>query len=516
MRTWFAVLLLSACSWAQGGRILLPIMLGAPAAAAPVPTLIQGPFMTPNDVASQSSIGGGAGAGFIQNCYKSTTQVGDTLIVEVITNSTTSNVSVTDDGSSSNTYAIPSGATETAGGAMHSFYVATVSHASRCVKVNYATGTGATNNQIVLWEYANLGAVDQTCAATVTSGTAPACSAMTTTVNGDLVVSAVAVVSFGTKPTGSMHFTAQASWALATNNGTDWTAAQTIIQSAAGSITPAITTSTAVSRANIIGIAFKAASAGGTMPTGPYVLSMQHQNNWGLSTAPTATSETLYFPCPTGYSGVSLWLMVGNLDSTNVTAVSDSTNGSWTGLTRVDSTGDGFEIQWYHKDSATCASTIAVTLTYGANPSGLIPLWDFFVVVGAASGYDSSATCGAGSTPCAINTTCNSTTTVGGATITPSGYPALVLSYNNQDFDTISAVNVGQFLAAVEDCPGTGAGCGGAGTGTDLAYAGPGFEQDAGIMADNLASGSAAISWTVANTQSQNAGPCFSSTVAVK
>ena len=146
-----ATLLLSTAMWAQGGLILSPIAYGSPAIVNATPTLIQGPFMTPNDVANLTPISNGIG-GLIQSCFKSTTQVGDTVVVDIITNSTTGNTSLTDDGSSSNTYAIPSGATETAGGQMHSLYVATVSHTSRCVNVSFASSTGVTNNQVAIWD----------------------------------------------------------------------------------------------------------------------------------------------------------------------------------------------------------------------------------------------------------------------------------------------------------------------------------------------------------------------------
>jgi hypothetical protein len=476
--------------------------------------LIQGPFMTPNDKAIQDPIN--SNGGFMQNCFKSTTQVNDTIIVAVVTESTVANMAVTDDGSSSNAYAIPSGASEVSGGHTLAIFTATVAHASRCLSVTFTTDTGAIDDQMTMWEYSNVGSVDGTpCATHVTTGTSVACgSAITTTVSGDLVLAVTSVTTFGTTPTGSMHFTAQtgASWNLSTNDGTDWSASQTEIQSASGAVTPAITSSTAVSSANIVGIAFKPTSTGGNVPSGPYLLSMQHQNNWGFSTAPTATSETLYFPCPASVTGTVLWLLLGNVDTTTVTGVTDSNSNTWTGLTRVDSTGDGFSIQWYHTAlNPTCSGSEALTLTYGANPSALLPLWDFFIVTGAASGYDSTE--GQKST----NTSCASPTAFTGPTVTPTSFPALVLAYGNQDFNTGQSTNVGQFLTAVEVCPNSGnIGCGGNGTSTNYAYVGSGLEQDAFIVVDNLASGSAAFSWTAANTQSQNIGACFSAALAVE
>lgn len=497
----------------------------SPSGAAPTPTLVQGPFSSASDVTNQNALSSDGTGPTLVNCFRSNTQSGNTIVVMAISASAVSNMSVTDDGSSSNSYSIPSGAQETAGSHSIAIWTASVTHASRCVTLTFAATTNVDDNQIIMWEYKNLGTVDQTCAATATSGTAPACSAMTTTANGDLILAGVNVVSYGTKPTGSTHYTAQAgSWNLSLNDGTDWTGVQTEVQASSGAVTPAITTATAVTRANIVGVAFKATTSGSGPPAGPYLLSFQAQNNWGYSTAGTSTSQTFYFPCPTSVTGTTLWLLVGNIDSTTVSAVSDSNGNTWTGLTRMDSTGDGFSVQWYHTGlNPTCSGTENVTLTYGANPSTLVPLWNFFVVTGAASGYDSTASCsgtnvtGTGTCNMTATNSCASGTSCGGATITPSGYPAMVLSYQNQDFDTASGANVGQFLTAVEICPNAGnVGCAGAGTSTNYMYVGSGLEQDAGIIADNLASGSAAITWSMQNTQNTNVGASFSSTIDIK
>lgn len=497
------------------------------ATSVPTPAVVQGPIVTATDVQVNTNLGGGAVTdNYMVKCFPYATQSGNTIIVMVVTASATSNISLTDDGSSSNTYSLPSGASETAGSQTIAFYVAPVTHASHCVSLTFATPTGATHNQMTMWEYDNLGAVDKACAATVTSGTSLACASMTPTVNGDLLLIAANAVTYGTKPTGFTSYTAQTgttpTWTLATNDGLGWSAAQTGIQATAGAVTGAITAASAVTRANIAGLAIKAVTAGAAHPSGPYLLSMEVQNSgypstngWGYSTASTATTQTVNFPC----QGNAPILLVGNIDSTTVTGVTDNNSNTWAGLTRVDSSGDGFSIQYYNTTNypATCNGTEKVTVTYGANPSDLDPLWVFFDVAGAASGYDSTATCSSGSTPCATNTSCASSSTATGAHITPSGFPALVLSYFNQDFDTISGINVGQFLTAEEICPnGTNTGCGAAGTGTFYNYQGSGLEQDAGIMADRLASGSAALTWSAQNTQSQNIGACFSSTLAVK
>lgn len=487
------------------------------------PTLVQGPFSTPNDVQSQTLISSTSFANsYLQEALGTTSQVGNTIVAVIVSASGTSNLTLTDDGSTSNTYTRQ--VSEVAGGRTIAIYSAPVTATSRNVKMTCVSSANCQDNQMVLWEYQNLGTVDVTCAATVTSGTAPACSAMTPTVNGDFLLAAVDVVTFGTTPTGFMSFTAQTgstpTWTLSHAHGLDWSASQTAIQATAATITPAITVSTAVTRANVVGIAFKAANSGAGPASAPVLLSMQNQNSgnsgsgWGFSNVPTATAQTLQTPC----SGNAPFLLIGQLDSATISSVTDNNSNTWAGLTRLDSTGDGFAIQWWHTTNypATCNGTEAITVTFSTNPSTLIPLWVFFDTK-ATAGYDSSATCGAGSTPCAINTTCSSTTSCGGATITPSGYPALVLSYQNQDYDTISAVSTGRFLAATEVCPASTTGCAGTGsTGTTYAYAGSGLEQDCGISVVNLAGGSAALTWTVQNTQNQNVGASFSSTISIK
>src|SRR5208283_5662434 len=95
-------------------------------------------------------------------------------------------------------------------------------------------------------------------------------------------------------------------------------------------------------------------------------------------------------PCPASVSGTVLWLMTG-YGGGSVSGVADNNSNTWTGLTAVDSTGDGYTIQWYHTGlNPTCSGTEKLTLTYGGDPSGLTPLWGFYIVTGAASGYDST------------------------------------------------------------------------------------------------------------------------------
>jgi hypothetical protein len=512
-----------ALSAAQNPSNITVLGAGGGGSIAVTPTLIQGPFSTPNDVRVSTSLAAAGGAGnYMLVPLGTNTQVGNTVIALVISASATSNLSVTDDGSSSNSYSVPTGASETAGSHTIAIYTAAITNSSRVLKLTCTAATNCDDNQMVAWEYENLGSFDVACAGTVTSGTSLACSSSISPTTGDLLLAATNVVSYSSRPSGfAASFTAQTgspTWTLSHAADLDWSASETAL-AGSGSITPAITVSQAVTRANTVAVAFKASSSGGGKPTGPYLLGMQNQNSgsggWGFSTTNTSTAQTMQFPC----AGTSPFLLVGNIDTATISSVTDNNSNTWIGLTAVNSTGDGFQIQWWYTTNfpATCTGTEKVTVTFSSNPSALIPLFVFFDVYGAASGYDSSATCGSGSTPCPVNTTCSSTTTCAGSTITPSGYPALVLSYQNQNDNSVYAVNVGRFLTATEWCPTATNACNGAGaSGVTQSNVGPGLEQDAGIMVDNLASGSAAITWTLENTNNSNVGASFSSTLAVK
>jgi hypothetical protein len=217
-------------------------------------------------------------------------------------------------------------------------------------------------------------------------------------------------------------------------------------------------------------------------------------------------------------------LLVAQGDAVTVTHVGgsgtnvDNNGNTWNALTKNDSTGDGFAFQyWYTTYPATCNSTEKVIVTFSASAASQVPYWvlrDFK----ATTGYDSSSTCSGASTgtgQCTTNTSSAGTGNITGVTITPSAYPEIVISDQNQDFGTISGVSAGNYTAAYESAPGNTNGCSNVTT-SKLCYAGPGFEQDGGAVNDTLASGSVTFTWTYANTQNQGPDYYFSNAIAIK
>lgn len=499
----------------------MPVILsgGVVTSGGATPTFIQS-TATPSDTQTQSPFSTGTGS--ITTCFPNSTQSGNTIIVRLTSSSTLANISsVTDDGSSSNTYTQQK--TEVVSSRTLAIYTAPVTNVSRCTTVLYTSGPVATDNEVKIYEFSNIATsspLDVSCNGSVTSGTAPACSSsMTPTVAGDLILTFVDIKTFTSTPTGAMTFTAQTgttpTYQLLPGDadGTSWSAGDYAIDSATSAITPSITISQSTTQAQVVAIALKAASSGSGF-SGIHVNNVaKFAPQFAYSTAITGTAQVIQFPCV----GNDLWVIVGIGDNTTVSSINtDSNSNTWTGLTRVDSTGDGFSIQWYHSDSATCSGTEKFTINFAAAPSFMTVV---AVDISNATGYDSSATCAAGSTPCPINVSsggdANSTTTISGAKITPSTAAGVVLSYQNQDFDSMCAVSPGNFVADLEGGPSGGA-CA-SGSASIYNYEGSGFEQDMGLLVKYYSStAQISITWSIANTQSRAIGPEFSSTVAVK
>jgi hypothetical protein len=157
-----------------------------------------------------------------------------------------------------------------------------------------------------------------------------------------------------------------------------------------------------------------------------------------------------------------------------------------------------------------------MTITWSAAPSFV---YLEAVDISRSAGYDTSATCGSGSTPCAINASSTALSgSIPGAVITPSTTKGVILSNANEDFQSVGTVNVGSFVVDEMFCPGTTGGCQGGGTGTFQGYQGSGMEQDSGALVDYYASTSAVtITWTYVQSETgSQIGAYFSSTVAVK
>lgn len=493
------------------------VMSSAPVIGSSSPTLVQWKAETSDNNSQSPPTGTGS---TIQSCFANPAQGGNTIVAALTTSAATiGDISLSDNKGDSYRLAVD----EIAGGHTEALFVASnVTTGAVCVTVTFS-GAGPNDNQTILMEWNNVATfspVDASCAGTVTRGTAPACGSMTTRTAGDLIIDFTQVVSFAPTPTGSMTWTAQtgAGWALLSADGVDWTGIQYEVQPSAGAINPALTVSSAVTRANVVGIALKSAPSGSGPPSGIHVNGMAWMVTPGYSNVITGTTWSFQFPC----YGNDLYINWQGSQTPNqtLTSITDSNGNTWSGLTEVNFAGGGAGTQWWHTSTfVACSSTEQVTVTFAATPviGDVAPLF-LFVDVSKSGGYDSAATCGGGSPPCNVSGDSDSTTIQAGSTITPSHPNGLVLSLFNQDYDSISGASSGQFVTELEDCPGVGGGgCGGSGTGTTLAYQGNGLEQDCGTSVVYNANTSAiTFTWTIANTQSRGIGPYYSSTISIK
>jgi hypothetical protein len=483
--------------------------------------------MMPSDVHAQDGISAAPKTGnLITKGFPNATKVGNTVVCHVrTTEATIGDIALSDDGS--NTYTLR--VDEIAGSRTNAVFTAPVTTTSKLFTVTYNDAAGDQNDNLVdCYEYENVvtsgSPLDVTCTGTSTSGTAPVCgTSMTPTVANDLIMTFVDVVTFSAVPTGSMLWTAQTgspTYTKLDSDGTSWSASQWAVDAATAAITPSMTVSQAVTRANVVGIALKSASSGSGF-TGIHVNSVKmYAPEYANSTATSTASQVIEFPC----TGNSEWLFVGQGASSatsNLTGVTDSNSNTWTLLTNLYSASDGFAVQAAHVDGATCNGTEKITLAFTSTPTFLgINAID----VANATGYDSAATCTGGPGTCLINNAnSTATTTFAAAAITPSTATGVLLSYQNEDFQSMVGGSPGNTVNAIESCPNQTGGCSGNGIGTyaAYAYAGSGLEQDSGAVVDYYSSSSAiTITYTIAQTQgssnSGELGPAFNYTVAVK
>lgn len=266
-------------------------------------------------------------------------------------------------------------------------------------------------------------------ATTITAGS------FTPTVNGDLIYQFALQDSPGGTVT---SFTQGASpWALLSADVLDSTVAQYQVQTTAAAINPTLTMAPANSWVSAA-IALKSASAG-TPPTGMYVQHLQHNAFPVNPTNPKAWS--LQFPC-TGNLLVASWIGVATYDITSITSNPANT---WTQIGLPFGNVDSGDSQMFHADSATCTTTMTVTVnTTGTDISGsTLQLFD--IVGAAASPFDSTAGRASlsGSQAAAGN--------FSGCTINPTTPNGMVISSLGVANNTINAVSGGGalFLSSV-------------------------------------------------------------------
>lgn len=455
-----------------------------------------------------SDVNAGGAVSYESTCFANPTQVGNTILAFVSTNDTPiTNVTVSDDGS--NAYTMEKD--EIADSQTTAIFLAPVTTASRCVTLNL--NTGGNDNQLVVMEWTNISTaspVDTTCSAAVTSGTSPACGSMTTTGSGELIIDLTNVVAFGTKPTGYMTWLAQTGddWKLAEADGLGWTAVQYEIQSTAGAINPAITTSTAVSHANVVGLALKPASSGGGQGSSIHVNSIYSFIGIEYPTISTGTTMVLQAPC----GGDDLWLAVNEATAHGpISSITDNNGNTWSSLTAAFNGSVNWQVQWWHTSTfASCGSNETLTLTLGsAITTGSNPNYWIFDISNSG-GYDSSAACGSGSTPC--NLVGSSAITAGvltGSVITPSESGGVLLGVIQEEDNTVVSSTPGNNLIGCISESGTPA-CSNA-VATNAAW-----EQDAGANSYTTSStASKTFTWTYADTNASPVNAYWTSVVSL-
>jgi hypothetical protein len=304
--------------------------------------------------------------------------------------------------------------------------------------ITYTPSTGVNNIQGECAEFAGIAstsALDGTCSRTGTSGTTVNCSsAITTTVNGDLIL------HYGVQDTG----VGMTSW---TNGGGSWKfcegctdiqigqALQYQVQATAGAITPSMTQAP-THNFDTVAIAFKADSTKGTLPSGIHVYSATHANILAATASPIKIPVT----CDSSNSVNLIIVKTLVVDAKAVTAISDTAGNtySFTETSLSSGSGSGNLRIGYTSTTFTCSQTNVLSVTYtGSGGSG-----DTVIVLSVAG----AATAPAFDTTGSRVTGTDSTTTahsINGSAITPTTTGGIVVSMmgltNPGPSDTASA-----------------------------------------------------------------------------
>lgn len=142
-------------------------------------------------------------------------------------------------------------------------------------------------------------------------------------------------------------------------------------------LTPTMTSGTATAYSSVA-ICFKSATAGNALPAGIRVLGTQCSNTDNATGR--GTSTTIGFPCPAA-SNLLIGVWIGA--SGDLTAVSDSVNGSWTSAHAGAVFGASGTVHIYYFPAATGSPAMTVTLTSANASSGDTIV--FYAVQGAAT-----------------------------------------------------------------------------------------------------------------------------------
>jgi hypothetical protein len=494
--------------------LLILLLVSGPSWAAGTPTLVQKAIgFTDNGQAATPN--------YMELNFDNPAIAGDSFIIVVRTNDTpATNVTVSDN--KTDTYTQPAGSCEVTGTGLSGrticiFYANNLTAGAQNVLVAFSTGGNL--NDVTGYEYNNLSAtVDKTGAANQTSGTAASCSAMTTTINGDLIFGSVWVTSYGTTPTGWTTYTPSGSFIPLAQDGGSFTADEYEIQGTLGTITPSWTTATAVTNANSVCIAIEANTSGGT-PSGLHKNGTQFMNTMGYANFPVSgTTMANQFP----FFGNFPVIVVQSASIAGMpTGLTDSLGNTWASLAQSTSSTNQVTLQaWYTTGTFTSGDDL-VTFTFASTgnlPSTSAPLSVRVYDFSGAGGLDSSSP-----------SNCNGTAaffsgSVTGCTITPITPGAALLSEIQENEQTAGAVSITSgtvaFVPGCESSVGSiGAGSSACGANINI-YSGAFFEQDQGdayFQEGAAATTTETFTWTYIETDgAKNIGQWASTTLAIK
>lgn len=339
---------------------------------------------------------------------------------------------VTDD--KSNTwYKVASGNDGSQGIAL--YYAPNIASGTQQVKAQFSNHPGAGSSSNVwgsLLELTNVAQVATLDGNSINTGVTAdpyTGGSITTTVNGDIILSFVApfwnsgsvTITGITAGTGFTLASAQIHLGGSTSNSAS---SEYEIQSTAGAVVPATShapTATANQTVEIVSVALKGAAAGSTNTATPRIVDTQ------VDYLGTSVEPNMPFPCST--SGTTSFVASINTAGTDVSTLSDSANGSWqlpvAAIGTNSTTNDIARIAYFLK--GTCSTTNTMSWNLGT-PSG-----DPIVVLYSVVGLDSYDT---GSGTQGNDTTSTATSPMSAGSITPAGsgemlFTSLAISWND-------------------------------------------------------------------------------------
>jgi hypothetical protein len=362
-------------------------------------------------------------------------QAGNAIIFACYWNDQTITTTATDENSQTytNVKGIVNGTDNTA---MNLFVSLNVASGTRRPKVTYSAG--AANQSCAAFEANNIATSSATdiTASRVTSGTTLSSGSMTTTSDGDLIVHCVRIANPGSHTT-NPSYTADTGFTLLVPDGPGFFVCEWGVQTTHGAINPTITSSFSVAAngADSVTIALKKASSGGLPPAGIYLKSLQTYNVPGNLNAPSQTSYTFQFPC----SGTNVFMAVQINGiagfSTPVSSVTNSPSTTWSHTTFTASSSGNETTQWYYSQLGSGSDTQTFTINFSSAQGNIRPA--AFCVTGAdnSAAFDTSTT--------ATGTSSATSGNINGAVISPSTSNGLVLSFIEEDGETVTSTSPG-------------------------------------------------------------------------